>query len=186
MRPPRPGRQDAKGDWQRWAYDRLPALFPQPGTGVLTNLLRETHRRLLNQNARNARREEEPNDEPDAYSFGFGVNGWGPYATGTAVVGTDVGIPPAFPDRPELKQYFTYNGEAVDYPGVVFPPGVPLPGVFKFTSPYRQSSCRIIAFTFADWALPVPEILGPGESVSFYAPEALGFGSYRWTALKIE
>lgn len=52
MPPPRPSRRDAKGDWQRWAYDELIAAKPQPGAGVLTNILSETHRRLLKQRAK--------------------------------------------------------------------------------------------------------------------------------------
>lgn len=52
MRPPRPSRRDTKGDWQRWAYDELIALRPSAGAGVLTNVLSETHRRLLKQHAR--------------------------------------------------------------------------------------------------------------------------------------
>jgi hypothetical protein len=185
MRPPRPNRRDAKGDWQRWAYDSLVSLRPSAGAGVITNLLSESHRRLLRQHARGSH-EEADDDDPDFFRFGFSTNRWGPYPLGTSIVLTTITRPGDFVYEPNLQRYWTYNGSPVYYPGELTPPGVPLPGTFRFTSPFRTRSCRIVGLTTgAEWHNPVPDVLAPGQSVDFNAPAYVGVTNTSWAARKI-
>jgi hypothetical protein len=185
-RPPRPFGDTPKIRWQQAIYDAMGELEPRIGPGVyLQDTVRATLRRLMRGKNNFGRDDEEEDTDPAFFRFGFATNRWGPYPLGTSVVATSV----TYPDyrfAPEIQRYFTYNGSPVQYPGELTPPGVLLPGTFRFTSPFRKRRCRIVGITTgAEWENPVPEILSPGQSVDFNAPAYAGVVNILWAARKI-